>query len=167
VGALALAASIYNVYLQRAQIRAQVWPHLTWSYNNVEGFSYNLENSGVGPAIVKGIRINVDGKSVKSWNEAFTLLASRDPALDALLSRHELTHSHGTVHVRVVGVGVEAHAVQFGGLSDEEMAPLKAVPKHIDALVCYCSTLDDCWVTSGFVAQPVASCPMESLTFED
>jgi hypothetical protein len=165
VGALALATSAYNVYLQRVQIRAQVWPHFTWAYSDAEGFSYSLDNAGVGPAIVKGVRVTVDGAPVRSWNEAFDRLRKSDPALDALLARSGSIHS--TITSLVLGPGVTMHPLAFLDVKGEDKQPLERMQKKVNVQLCYCSTLDECWTTGGFESQPVAACPMESLTFRD
>jgi len=43
------------------QLRAQMWPHLEWSYSNgTPTLLFGVENSGVGPALVEGVRVTVD-----------------------------------------------------------------------------------------------------------
>src|ERR1700691_118048 len=76
VGALALATSLYNVYLQREQVRAQVWPKITLQDAKGDGDDYGISiaNRGVGPADIQRMGVFVDGTPMKSWVEAFKTL---------------------------------------------------------------------------------------------
>jgi len=168
VGALALAVSTYNVYLQRAQIRAQVWAHLEWTYTDVKGFAWQLTNSGVGPAIVKGARVTVDGAPVTTWHEALVALAKTEPALGPL-AREEAKDA-GDVHMgmahHVLGAGVQTEPLRISG----ELAPdlrdaMRRAFSRVRTQICYCSTLGECWMFPE--ETPVASCPMAELTFAE
>jgi hypothetical protein len=170
VGALALATSGYNVYLQRAQVRAQVWPHVEWSVSNVEGFAYNLESNGVGPAIVRGARVTVDGAPVKNWHEATDLLASTVPAFRALKERGdegELEYVHSSFAWRVLSPGAVVHPIDFSHLAAPDKNVVEKAFERVDVELCYCSTLGDCWMARWFTSRPVAACPTETLTFVD
>src|ERR1700761_8348879 len=70
IGLLAIAVSAYTAYIQRQQVRAQVWPVLEFSTSNQPQLMINLANKGVGPAIVRHVIITVDDKPVKDWQEA-------------------------------------------------------------------------------------------------
>jgi len=61
IGVLALFVSGYTAYIQRQQVRAQVWPYLLVSNYDTE-FSIKVLNKGVGPAIVQSVQVWVDGK---------------------------------------------------------------------------------------------------------
>src|SRR3569832_1502017 len=73
IGLLALCVSGYTAYLQRQQVRAQVWPYLEpgMSGNKRELIVFN---KGVGPAIVEGVQVFVDGKPQHNWSEVFSAL---------------------------------------------------------------------------------------------
>src|SRR5262249_29619715 len=80
VGLLALGVSIYGVTLQRQQIRAQVWPHVELSHENVPApMSMRLDNAGVGPALIKRAVVTVDGRPVRTWDEALVALIGWKP----------------------------------------------------------------------------------------
>ena len=42
VGALALATSTYNVYLQRQQVKASVWPHVTMDTASTDEGAFSI-----------------------------------------------------------------------------------------------------------------------------
>ncbi len=184
-GLLSLAVSTYNVYLQRAQVRAAVWPHLEWSYNDTEGgFEWNVENSGTGPAKIADVRLTlldaplpgappdapVSSTPFMTWKELLESLAKKDPALPDRVRR-----VHSMLAGRVLPPGGVIHAIVFhavgradaGGddtrLPDELTDPLR----RVSAEICYCSTLDDCWIGGSVPSHPVASCPTSDRSFRD
>ncbi len=145
VAALALAVSTYNVYLQRQQIRAQVWPRLQWSYDNVDGFNYSLTNSGVGPAEVEAVQVTVDGKPVADWDEAIRLTTG--------VSR---PHINSFIGGRVLAPGVEIQPLRIAKGTDADA--LNAARGRIDVDICYCSSLHDCW-RLAHALKPVTEVP--------
>jgi hypothetical protein len=70
VGLLALIVAGYTAYIQRQQVRAQVWPHLHIGQSTFPP-SIFVENQGVGPAIVKSVEVLVDGKPQSDWDHVF------------------------------------------------------------------------------------------------
>jgi len=49
IGALALVVSAYTAYVQRQQVRAQVWPVIEYYTGNQPKLRLWLANKGVGP----------------------------------------------------------------------------------------------------------------------
>jgi hypothetical protein len=137
VGALALATSTYNVYLQRQQVRAAVWPRLVvageWTS---QALSIKVSNRGAGPAEVKSVRVLVDGKPAKSWEEA----QSR------LLHSAEISMSWQMVpfESEVMSPGLEITTLKID-VTDNARQVL-AQRRRLGMEVCYCSTLGDCWM---------------------
>jgi hypothetical protein len=134
VGAIALGTSVYNVYLQRQQVSAAVWPNLEWTMNPGDnGLSFGVANRGTGPAIVKTFVVWVDDKKMHTWGEALhTLLRTDDWDIDGM-----------TDLMRTVSPGGDATALLI-----KDHASILHTAKERRRLafdVCYCSTLDDCW----------------------
>src|SRR3954467_8259149 len=73
VGLLALCVSGYTAYLQRQQVRAQVWPYLESGISSSKR-SVTLFNKGVGPAIIGSVHVLVDGKPQRNWPAVFRAL---------------------------------------------------------------------------------------------
>lgn len=173
VGALALATSFYNVYLQRRQIEAQVWPHLEWTYSykgDGDDLTFNLANTGVGPARIQGVRVTIDGKPVKTWHEAFDLLASGDPALADLMKDHDIESNKSTVRGKVLGPGAQLAALEFhrapnDGGARRDLVPLVNAYMRTRVEICYCSTLDDCELLRA--GERVSKCALEPPGFEE
>ena len=156
VAALALAVSTYNVYLQRQQIRAQVWPRLQWSYDNVGGFDYSLLNGGVGPAEIEAVRVTVDGKPVATWDEVLRLTTGA-----------ERPHINSFMVGRVLGPGVEIRPLRMEKGADADA--VNAARARIDVDICYCSSLHDCWHLAHALkpVTEVPSCPPYAEPFQE
>lgn len=133
IGLLALWVSGYTAWLQRQQVRAEVWPYLqpgiSLSRKNI-----TLSNKGVGPASVRRVKIFVDGKPQHSWPEVF----------DAL-GLHDLRNTPAsTINGIVISPGEEVHQISLP--DEEKFARFSAQYQRIDLAICYCSALNECWV---------------------
>lgn len=150
VALFALAVSTYNVVLQRQQIRAQVWPHLSWTYSQGERFTVQVSNEGVGPAIVKSVQLSVDNRPVPDWKTALERLAL--PVQQVGYS----TLNHGVIPP---GQKVTMLAVPNDAMADKLADSFGG---RLVLEVCYCSVLNECWDLEG----PRARCPTPTVPFK-
>ena len=75
VSVSAVAVGLYEAQLQRAHDRADVWPHVEIStFVTPKGASLFVENTGLGPAIIKSVVVTVDGKPRRSWDDVLRAL---------------------------------------------------------------------------------------------
>jgi hypothetical protein len=163
VGALALATSTYNVYLQRQQVRAQVWPYLVLGadFDGKEGVSITVTNRGVGPAQVKRVRVSVDGKRAGDWQEAIAmLLHSKSPPLGESWRLGEIEDQVMSPGQDIIAMAIKQHSRE-----------LVAERRRLAIEICYCSTLDECWLLSSPnpfdppTTQPIAECVRDAKPF--
>src|SRR6185437_17093277 len=77
IGLMALVVSGYTAYVQRQQVRAQVWPYLMVGYADIERARI-VFNKGVGPALVRSVQIFVDGKPQPDWSHVMSALGLSD-----------------------------------------------------------------------------------------
>ncbi len=153
IGILALAVSIYAVHWQRQAVRAQVWPMVQWSTSDTGGFFVRVENAGVGPAQMRSVKIAVDGKPVKRWNDALRLL---------LGDRADGDYTTSYLHDRVVGAGQSVEAL---AIKDAKLAGLVAKERaRLDIEICYCSVLGECWNSNDEASN---ACPPNPTPFEN
>ena len=150
IGLLALLVSGYTAYIQRQQVRAEVWPYLlVGSY--LPGQAIGVHNKGVGPAIVRSVQVWVDGKSQRSWEGVLGALG---------LPADGLTVS--TIHGTVISPGERVLAVSFADKGRYERF-LGVARSRVNLEICYCSSLGDCWLDSDrrgkSGTQPVGQCP--------
>jgi hypothetical protein len=141
IGFLALSVSGYTAYIQRQQVRAQVWPWLI-AGNNDHEHSIAIYNKGVGPAIVRDAQVFVDDKPQTSWHRVIDALGIAPP--------NEFYQS--TINPNVLSPGEEVTMIRF----TEEDAWHRfrtAATSRMSMDICFCSTLDECWMYSD--RQPV------------
>jgi hypothetical protein len=151
IGFLALLVSGYTAYVQRQQVRAQVWPFLLIGYADPDR-SIIVMNKGVGPARVRAMRVTVDDQPKRDWNEVLQAMG--------IDSDDKLTRS--TVSGNVMSPGERIEAVQLPDAASYERFRL-AAQKRMKITVCYCSTLEECWLRDRKartqVSVEVEACP--------
>ncbi|HJR72350.1 MAG TPA: hypothetical protein VJ806_01765 [Luteimonas sp.] len=152
IGLVAVAVSAYTAVIQRQQVRAQVWPRLMM-YSGGSTGEFGVANRGVGPAIVKSVRVDVDGKPVHDWKELYGRLriADADPYYNSLSGQ-------------VFSAGQDMMYLRPS--TREHYNALRAMAGSRFGLVtCYCSTLGECWTTQTRLTslddqqRAVKSCP--------
>jgi len=136
VGLLALIVAGYTAYIQRQQVRAQVWPYLI-SGNNDLTQSLVVNNKGVGPAVVRTVQLWVNGKPQSDWNRVVANMG---------LPPHQFFQA--TINHDVLSPGEELQIIRF---------PEKALWQRFKTAasnrmamdICFCSTLGECWISSN------------------
>lgn len=151
VGLLALVVAGYTAYIQRQQVRAQVWPYLMMADSD-NSSEYMWFNKGVGPAQVKTVQAFVDGKPQRNWADVFRSMRLEN-----------LNYGQSTLNGDVLSAGEKLDWLQFKEHGDFQRFREAAHQMKLDFKVCYCSTLDDCWMndsTRGWNdRRPVGMCP--------
>jgi hypothetical protein len=164
VGFLALLVAGYTAYIERyiaeiqtKQVQAQVWPWLVAGNNDNER-SIEVLNKGVGPAIVRSAQVFVDGKPQPDWQHVLKALGTVP---------HQ--YSQSTLNPNVLTPGEKVPAIQFADEDDYTRFRAVAVTHLTLVNICYCSTLDECWMYSdkhavGYkslaqLVKPVDRCP--------
>jgi len=153
IGLLALCVSGYTAYIQRQQVRAQVWPYLEPGMSGSKR-EMLLFNKGAGPAIIEGVQVLVDGKPQRNWPSVFRALG--------------LTFEHHIPYSTINGVVIPAndHIDQLLFPSTEDFNLFVHEAKRVELRLCYCSSLDECWTYSdvatlpGASHKPIAQCPV-------
>ena len=143
VAVLAVAVSAYTAYVQRQQVRAQVWPILEYGSGNEPELRLWLANKGVGPALIRHVVVTVDGGPAADWNAAMHLL------FGARVDRPgRYSYSQETIGDRVLsaGEGLAIFVPHFDPTQDDLRTAFdKELRFRIGVDICYCSTLGDCW----------------------
>lgn len=148
VGLLALLVAGYTAYIQRQQVRAQVWP---WLLGGFSGGNKELIwiNKGVGPAIIRNVEVSIDGKPQSDWKAVFRSLGVKVPEF-----------YQSTLNDNVISAGEKVDWLQFQDKADYDQFKLLEPRVHVN--VCYCSTLGDCWIvdsSTGNGRKAVDTCP--------
>ena len=152
IGVLALLISGYTAYIQRQQVRAQVWPRLLLASFSSEN-AVKLLNKGVGPAIVRSVRVAVDGRPQQDWANVTKALGLPPAPLRT-----------STISDYVVSADEQVPVMVFAD-SEHFRAFRDSVRNRVELEICYCSTLEDCWVYADRMSETrptvttVAACP--------
>ena len=152
VGLLALCVSGYTAWLQREQVRAQVWPYLEPAMSGSK-YKVMIANKGVGPAVVRSVHMYVDGKPQHNWKETLTALG--------------LKFEHPVPYSTISGVVLSAgdHIDQLVFRDPKEFDAFTKVASRATLQICYCSTMNECWVRDdrqsdpALIVQAVSACP--------
>jgi hypothetical protein len=162
VSVSAVVVGIYEAALQRRHDRAEVWPHLEiTTYTMPKGATLSVENTGIGPALIKAIVVTVDGKRAHNWDEVLTTLLGHPPAAP---------FSNSTIAESALRPGEKTTLL---GVPNEDIPPgfWKAVGR-VGLILCYSSVFDESWMLRDAHLgdrtqwEPVAGCPAQ-MTGED
>ena len=162
----ALVSSLAAVFIawdqgrvMRAQQHGEVFPviQVDGFSNNTSDYSdlgLNVRNSGVGPALVESVTLEVDGETIESFG---TILAQAPGNYD--ITRSALTG-------RALAPGEQVTLIELGWTRENatisEIAALALQTQAWQLKICYCSVFERCWRTSGFGnarAERVQTCP--------
>jgi hypothetical protein len=169
-------ASFYATYIQanaaEQQVKAMTLPLLQYGTGNVDAetnkpvLTFSLTNGGVGPAIVKSVTYKYNDKSSTDF---FDYLAdcclkelkqfnSNPPASLDLSKGGYVTSSTYNVVVPAQDK-LEFYKLYRGEISDALWSKLNVERKHLKVEICYCSLLDECYLTENKgVVDSVAEC---------
>lgn len=160
VGLLALIVAGYTAYIERQQVRAQVWPYLQMGKSNAQGqYEFVALNKGMGPLIVESVQVLVSGKPVRNWEE-LERLVDFDPRGSQVTS---------TLNGLVLAPGDRIRWIAFQNADDVNALMEDWRRFHVQARVCYSSSLGESWLTiyqMGPLARPrpVSSCKVPTTT---
>ncbi|MGO8995452.1 MAG: hypothetical protein ACLQVI_19240 [Polyangiaceae bacterium] len=160
VALLALLISAYTVYLQRIQLKAALWPRVEVEMVHPDDthFTISLKNKGVAPAEIRAVRVAVAGEATTDWKDWIVRMAKKQGAsLDTTGSI-----SLFSVEGEVLAAGEDYEV--FKTDSPEIIAMVRA-DEDTRIEVCFCSTLDDCWLTDDDRTSPVEHCPIYATKF--
>jgi len=153
IGLMALVVSGYTAYVQRQQVRAQVWPYLMIGYADVERARI-VFNKGVGPALIRSVQVLVDGKPQPDWTHVMTALGLSDKiSLQQSTLANNVLSANEKLDILIVA-------------DEESYRAFREQSVHrASTRICYCSTLEDCWMYDDHRqpdeprTQPIDRCP--------
>ena len=143
-GVVALYAALNESKAVRDQTAASVWPYVQIIINDTDDgsaarFALSLENVGVGPARMRGVELLLDGKVVRTWDEATSHLLSETMRVGVDFGRSSVSR-------RVIGPGEAVVAFQTHH-RELSLAMQKAMyGGNASFSYCYCSIFDQCWL---------------------
>jgi len=132
------------------------------------GHVLSLSNTGIGPARIRSVTAQFQGKPVSGLREMLTACCGYAPALAPQL----LYFSSDDIRGALIPVGRKVELFRWA--EPERSSPLSAVfdsfnqhRAELELTVCYCSVFDECYVRSSRKREPVRveACPVERANF--
>lgn len=160
VGLLALLVAGYTAYIERQQVRAQVWPYLQMGKSDAQGqYEFVALNKGMGPVVVRSVQVLVSDKPVRNWEELQRVVGF-DPKGGQVTS---------SLNGLVLAPGDKIRWIAFQNADDINAFMEDWEKFRVQAHVCYSSTLGETWLITfqmGPLARPhpVPSCKMPAAT---
>ncbi|WP_412545098.1 hypothetical protein [Maricaulis sp. MIT060901] len=156
--AIAMVIAFFELRSSDKQLEANVWPYVDMNLNlEADTFSLQLENKGMGPALIHEFRVRLAGEEVVN---AVDLVEAAGYALA------NLSMSTETVPDSVLAVGEELVALQIDaegiGLN------LRELISSMEVEICYCSLNNQCWdnrVSQSF-RRSVEQCDFQPIDVE-
>jgi hypothetical protein len=144
VSLLALFVSFYQARIAERQAHASVWPYLSIGYDvndegEARGFTWTVENNGLGPALFQSVIVSVDGKPKKTWAEVCIAVGIKNEHFSA-------TNSSLSGRVLPPDMNRETTIAAFHAISAPEAELFHDARDRLAMDICYCSVYEECWV---------------------
>lgn len=158
IAILALFATLNESNEVRRQTAAAVWPYVQvrladFVRDDQAEFTLTFTNTGVGPAKVRSLAMQLDGQPVASWE---ALVVRLEQPADSPYGRDFISH-----RVLAPGESVQAFSTSHPPLVRALQAAIRREGTVLS--LCYCSIFDECWESRSDAERadpaPVAACP--------
>jgi hypothetical protein len=166
ISLVSLGVAIHHGHVQERLVAANSWPFLQLGFSNrrtgdAQMLTYSIVNSGVGPAVLKSLIVDYQGKRVHGFVEL--LQACCGVPRDADIQRMVALGLRGeTRPVGVIRARDEAILFTFERSPDniEMLDRLTAARLTMKLRACYCSIVGECWISDlrSLDPQPVEAC---------
>lgn len=170
-------ASFYATYLQASaaekQVKAMTLPLLQYGTGNVDGETnepviiFNITNGGVGPALIKQVKFKYNGQTSNDFfdfmedcclKELKQFNSNSPMTLDLSEGGYVTSPTHNVI--LPAQDKLEFYKLYKGELSATLWSKLNKERRNLSVEICFCSLLDECYVTEkNGVVDPVAACP--------
>jgi hypothetical protein len=170
---VSLTVAIGNARTQERMVAAATWPLLQFSTSNVgpDGeplLVLEVVNAGMGPALLKDVRINYRGRPTKNLREllAACCFSSDQAWLEARAKDPTVTVVTSTLSESVIRPGERLRFIVFA--RKEAVAKiwegLESARNDLQFDACYCSVFEECWRSDlrRTDLRPVDQCPQPS-----
>ena len=141
--------------IMRLQQKAEIWPMVQVTHlNDVRGgavtYSIELENAGVGPALIeRHVILMPDAPATEDFGEMLAYLAPEmsDDVAQGFLAIDSRVVRQGT-SVRPIHAAWDATDENVSAMERMVDDFVSGARKAPGVFICYCSILDECWVSS-------------------
>ncbi len=137
VAVCSLAITLYEARITRAHQQVSVWPRIVETVSD-SGRLYirNVENDGLGPALIRSFQVRVDGAPRHDWSDVLRMLL---PGASSRNSQFSIFHRGSVLlpgaHLQILTIGPDSIGHR-----------LIAEEHRVSTTICYCSLYDQCWI---------------------
>jgi len=137
--AIAMVIAFFELRSSDKQLEANVWPYVDMNLNlEANTFSLQLENKGMGPALIHEFRVRLAGEEVV--NAVDLVEAAGYPLANLSMSTETVPDSVLAVGEELVALQIDAEGI---GLN------LRELISYMEVEICYCSLNNQCWDNRG------------------
>ena len=154
--AAAVGVAVYEAHIDREHQRVSVWPYVQQYNSNDRGvYTRNVQNVGIGPALVRSFQVRVDGAPQRNWSEVVGVMTGVDSTV---------SFSYGSLGRGMVLLPGVPYTLLT--LTQEQLGLAfwrQTQAERLSTRVCYCSLYGECWVNDSLADEPeaVAACPAD------
>ena len=144
---------------EREHTRLSVQPSiLVYSHSHVGdidgSFAFGMTNQGLGPAVVEGFSVEIDGENGGDWSQSIALATDGAVQLRGdnrnILDISETSLNNGMI----IPSGSNIRLIELG--TDSKLAnALRPINNKIKVSVCYCSLYKECWSANNQITRPI------------
>ena len=153
ISTVAAVATLYQTRVIASQFSAAVWPYVSFdSTNSPYSTELDIRNDGLGPAIIRAVKLNWDGTPQPSIESLLQHLRASHPQMTqairtALRSGANMKVTTSTPTVGMVIPANSQHVVLRveGAIM---VARFRPEMRRLGLSICYCSLTGNCWTES-------------------
>jgi hypothetical protein len=140
INIVTVSVYLYQAYIMQEQQHASAWPYVEWlpSFNE-ETYFIEITNNGIGPAIIKNMNIQLDGKQVANLDSLFM----------QLIGTTYFPHLTSTVQNRVLPPGKSIRLFQINNNKWANIVFGQMQTHQFKMSICYASVYGDAWTSEG------------------
>lgn len=153
ISVISLFVAVAHGRTEEKLVAASSWPFLTFETEKdglEEGgwtIYMRLKNSGVGPARVKWLRMNLNGKQIRNRADLMSRCCGVPGGSADAQIKLGLVSENPPVGVLPARNSVEVLTWRARPGNASLMSKLDGVRHHLRTEACYCSVLDECWIS--------------------
>jgi hypothetical protein len=153
ISVISLFVAIGHGRTEERMVAATSWPFLTFETekNGLEAGGWtiylHLRNSGVGPARVKWLRLDLDGRRLRGRADLMSRCCGVPDSTADQQVRIGLVSQNPPVGVLPARETVDILAWRARPGNAAVLSRLDGVRHRLQAQACYCSVLDECWIS--------------------
>lgn len=163
IAVMSLFVSLRQSKIMDRQLAASVWPHLQYGTSNQSDdgklvIRFEVENAGVGPAVVHSMNLRYKDQPVRNVIDLFNLCCN-----ELLQSAGRPNWSTSTLHDTALVAGRSQSFLTLTSVPENGVfwKRLNVERQNVHVKICYCSVLEQCWMLDSdkVSQQPLPSCP--------